>query len=57
MNDLAVTYAWAGKLDRALALLEEVLALRKEKLGIGHPDTLATLGNLAALHWAPPSLS
>ena len=37
----------AGKLDRALPLHEEVLALRKAKLGPDHPDTLTSMSNLA----------
>ena len=36
-----------GKLDRALPLYEETLALRKAKLGPDHPDTLTSMSNLA----------
>ena len=47
MNNLAVAYQAAGKLDRALPLYEETLALRKAKLGPDHPDTLQSMINLA----------
>ena len=33
--------------DRALKLYEETLALQKAKLGPDHPDTLASMNNLA----------
>jgi len=49
MNNLALAYRAAGKLDQALPLLEETLKLRKAKLGPEHPDTLGTMNNLA---WA-----
>jgi tetratricopeptide (TPR) repeat protein len=45
-----VIYARAGKIDLALPIFEEVLALRKEKLGDGHPDTLTTQSDLAMLY-------
>jgi tetratricopeptide (TPR) repeat protein len=48
MGNLALGYRAAGKLDRALPLLEETLKLRKAKLGPDHPDTLRSMGNLAA---------
>jgi tetratricopeptide (TPR) repeat protein len=47
MNNLAVGYLAAGKLDLALPLLEETLKLRKAKLGSDHPDTLTSMNNLA----------
>ena len=50
MNDLAVGYQDAGKLDRALPLFEETLALRKSKLGPDHPDTLRSMNNLAGAY-------
>ncbi len=37
----------AGKLDKALPLFEETLALMKTKLGPDHPDTLTSMNNLA----------
>ncbi len=48
MNNLAVSYHSAGRLDEAIPLLEETLRLRKAKLGDDHPDTLASMYNLAA---------
>ena len=47
MNNLAVAYAMAGKLDLAIPLHEETLKLEKAKLGPDHPDTLITMSNLA----------
>ena len=40
MNNLAMGYRDAGKLDQALPLFEETLKLRKAKLGPDDPDTL-----------------
>ena len=48
MNNLAMGYQAAGKLDKALPLFEETLALQKTKLGPDHPDTLTSMNNLAA---------
>ena len=42
----------AGQNDRALKLFEETLALRKAKLGPDHPDTLASMNNLASSYCA-----
>ena len=50
MNNLASGYQAAGKLDQALPLFEETLALMKAKLGPDHPDTLTSMNNLA---WLP----
>ena len=47
MNNLASIYQVAGKLDRALPLYEEALALRKAKLGAEHPGTVCSMSNLA----------
>ena len=47
MNNLAVGYQDAGKLDLALPLYEETLKLMKAKLGPDHPDTLTSMNNLA----------
>ena len=47
MNNLALGYQAAGKLDMALPLFEETLALMKAKLGPDHPDTLTSMNNLA----------
>ena len=46
MNNLAV-YSAAGRLEEALGLREEVLRLRREKLGAEHPDTLKAMDGLA----------
>ena len=42
-----MAYQDAGKLDLALPLFEETLKLGKAKLGPEHPDTLASMNNLA----------
>ena len=47
MGNLAVAYRMANKLDLALPLYEETLALRKAKLGPDHRDTLQTMSNFA----------
>jgi tetratricopeptide (TPR) repeat protein len=47
MNNLGKAYQEAGKLERALPLLEETLALRKSKSGPDHRETLTTMHNLA----------
>jgi hypothetical protein len=48
MNNLASSYAAAGRTQEALMLKEETLQLRKAKLGPDHPDTLTSMNNLAA---------
>ena len=47
MNNLAGAYRDAGRLDKALPLIEETLKLTKAKLGPDHPDTLISMNNLA----------
>jgi hypothetical protein len=44
---LASDYAWAGRREEAQKLSEEVLQLRKSKLGADHPDTLTSMNNMA----------
>ena len=56
MNNLAVAYQAAGKLDLALPLFEETLKLRKAKLGPDHPDTLDSMNNLAMAYQAAGKL-
>ena len=46
MNSLANGYSKAGKFDLAVPLLEETLKRRKTKLGLDHPDTLRSMGDL-----------
>jgi serine/threonine-protein kinase len=47
MNDLAIAYLKAGRLNDATPLLEETLMLTKAKLGPDDPETLDTANNLA----------
>ena len=47
-----MAYQAAGKLPEAIALFERVRDARIAKLGPDHPDTLATLNNLAAAYQA-----
>src|SRR5206468_10163218 len=49
MNNLANSYADAGRRDDALKLREQVLELRRKVLGPEHPDTLDTMAQLAWL--------
>ena len=56
MNNLALAYQEAGKLDLALPLYEETLKLRKAKLGPDHPDTLMSMNNLALAYQAAGKL-
>jgi tetratricopeptide (TPR) repeat protein len=48
MRGLAYTYAAAGQNDRALKLSEDALTLYRSKLGPDHPETLASMGDLAS---------
>ena len=48
-NDLAILFYSKGEYDRALPLYEECLAKNKRVLGDDHPNTLASLNNLAEL--------
>jgi tetratricopeptide (TPR) repeat protein len=50
MNFLASGYRSARKLDRALPLFEETLALRKAKLGPDHRETLVTWNSLVSAY-------
>jgi tetratricopeptide (TPR) repeat protein len=47
MSNLAESYSAGGRPLEALKLNEETLRLRKAKLGLDHPDTLASMNNLA----------
>ena len=53
MNNLATSYDALGRYAEALKLHEETLALRKAKLGPDHPDTLASMNNLANSYGQP----
>jgi tetratricopeptide (TPR) repeat protein len=46
-NNLAAAYQSAGRLDKAIPLLERAFADRKRVLGDTHPDTLNSRNNLA----------
>ena len=48
MSNLGGAYLAAGKLDRALPVLEETLALLKSKLGPDHPGILTSMSILAS---------
>lgn len=49
MNSLAVALGKSGRVDEAVPLLDETLALEKAKLGPRHPDTLRTMSDVAAV--------
>ena len=57
MNNLAIGYYTAKKLDLALPLFEKTLKLRKTKLGPDHPDTLQSMNNLAWAYQAAGKLN
>jgi tetratricopeptide (TPR) repeat protein/DNA-binding XRE family transcriptional regulator len=40
-----------AQLQEARQLLEQALAIREQTLGANHPDTAATVNNLAAVYW------
>jgi serine/threonine protein kinase/tetratricopeptide (TPR) repeat protein len=50
MNNLALAYYKAAKLDLAVPLHEETLKLTKAKLGPGHPMTLTSMNYLAGAY-------
>ncbi len=47
MSKLAAAYHDCGRYDEAAALKEEILKVRKAKLGAEHPDTLAAMFSLS----------
>jgi hypothetical protein len=46
MSDLAIAYHVARRGDKALPLLEKIIAVRRETLGADHPSTLVAMSNL-----------
>jgi tetratricopeptide (TPR) repeat protein len=56
MNNLAMAYVAAGKLDLGLPLHAETLELQKAKRGPDHQDTLTSMSNLAAAYQAAGKL-
>ena len=46
----------AGKLDKAQTLYRRALGIRERTLGADHPDTLASVANLASLLYAQGQL-
>jgi tetratricopeptide (TPR) repeat protein len=46
MHNLAVAYQAANRLDLALPLYQETLAIKKLRLGLDHLETLVTMSNL-----------
>jgi tetratricopeptide (TPR) repeat protein len=50
MNALASSYRALGRYPEAVALYEETLARRKDKLGPRHRDTLQSMQNLATIY-------
>jgi eukaryotic-like serine/threonine-protein kinase len=51
MATMGDVYRRLGLYDKAAALLEEALEIRKETLGSAHPDVAASLGGLASLRF------
>ena len=52
MHNLALVYLKVNRLQEALNLNEETLALEKVRLGPDHPDTLQTMNNLGITYEA-----
>ena len=52
IEGLGILLKGIGKLDEALALCEESLAMRRELLGEEHPNVARSMHNLAACHHA-----
>ena len=50
MNNLAMGYQEAGKLDLALPLFEETLTRIKAKLGPDHPNTVSIMNNVGTAY-------
>ena len=50
MNNLAALYEAQGRYNEAEPLFERALAGREHLLGAEHPDTLASVNNLAVLY-------
>jgi eukaryotic-like serine/threonine-protein kinase len=50
MSNLAGAYRDAGKTARAIRLFNEVLALRRVKLGVDRPDTLKSMNDLSNVY-------
>ncbi|MES2571694.1 MAG: serine/threonine-protein kinase [Verrucomicrobiota bacterium] len=50
INDLAVVYAKAGHLEKALPLYQMVFEKRRARLGADHPHVLTSLNNLAGAY-------
>lgn len=44
-------YEKLGDYERAMALYQAALSVQQERLGVEHPDTLRTGGDLAGLYW------
>jgi WD40 repeat protein/tetratricopeptide (TPR) repeat protein len=51
MNDLVTTHLQTRKLDQAAAVLVDLLALQKARLGVEHADTLGTMNRLGVVYW------
>ena len=51
MNNLAMAYHDAGRLDMAIPVLETTLEKRRTKLGDDHVDTIETMNDLAVAYW------
>jgi CHAT domain-containing protein len=52
LNNLALLYRTTGKDAAAAQFNAQAIAMREDVLGDSHPDTLASINQLATLHWA-----
>ena len=51
MNNLAMAYHDAGRLDLAIPILATTLEKRRTSLGDDHADTIETMNDLAVAYW------
>jgi hypothetical protein len=56
MRELAGFHRAAGHPDKALPMIEEVLAILRERKGDDHPETLQTMNAVAATYWSTGQL-
>ena len=52
MDNLGVSYLDIGRLDEAMRLFEESLAIHRSEFGPEHPATITSMNNLAAAYQA-----
>ena len=51
LNGLALVYGAQRQIDKTIPLLEEILSIRKEQLGVRNTDTAISMNQLATVYW------